>query len=77
MRREYTAEIQLTTTVMRISTENSSMKGVSHSGFRPVSSRSRKVRAKAGLIMPIREEMVVVRITKATATPDPFSRSLA
>ena len=53
------------------------MKGVSHSGLDPLSSRSRNVREKAGEIMPSREEIVVVSTTKATAVPEPRSRSLA
>ena len=77
MRSEYTAEIHPTTTLITIITQNSSIKGVSHSGLLPLSRRSRKVREKAGLIMPTREEMVVVSTTKATAVPDPLSRSLA
>ena len=36
-----------------------------------------KVREKAGLMMPISEEMVVVSTTKATAAPEPFRRSFA
>lgn len=48
---------------------------MNQSGFSPVSSRSRKTRENAGFIMPMRAEITVVSVTKATAAPAP--RSLA
>ena len=53
------------------------MKAGSHSGFLPVSSRSRKVRLNTGVMMPSSEEMVAVSTTNTVAMPVPFSRSLA
>ena len=64
-------------TLTRMSRQNRSINGVSHSGFFPVSSLSRKVRLKPGLMSPISEETVVVSTTKATAVPEPLRRSLA
>ena len=53
------------------------IKGINHSGFTPVSSLSRKILENAGLIIPIRLEIILVSITKATATAEPFILSLA
>ena len=64
-------------TLGRPYTEFGGWRSKSHSGFLPVRSLSRKVRAKAGLMMPSRETTVVVSTTKVTAVPDPFSRSFA
>ena len=61
----------------RANTLMAAMKGTSQSGFCPVRRRSRKIRLNTGLIMPINEEIVVVKITNATAADVPFSRSLA
>ena len=47
--------------------------GIAHSGFCPVSRRSRKIREKAGLMMPIREVMQVVRTVKMIAVFAPRS----
>ena len=43
----------------------------------PVSRRSRKILLKIGLMIPNKEEMVDVMITKATAWPVPRILSLA
>ena len=43
----------------------------------PVSRRSRKILLKIGLMIPNREEMVVVITTKATAAAVPRIRSFA
>ena len=75
--REYTADIQLTTTVTSVNSRNSRMNGVSHSTFVPLSSRSRNVLENAGWMTPSRLEIVAVRITNATAVPLPRSRSFA
>ena len=52
-------------------------KGNTQSGFSLVSSRSIKIREKAGFIMPIKEEINVVRTTNAIAVPVPFKRFFA
>ena len=64
--------IWITLTAMKIA-----RKGISHSGFRPVSSRSRKVLLNTGVMRLISAVIVVVRITKTVAAPVPFSRSFA
>ena len=51
--------------------------GSSHSGFFPVSSRSRKIRLNTGLMSPIIEEIVVVSTTNMIAVRVPLSFSLA
>ena len=56
---------------------SASVKDISHSGFSPVSSRSRKIRENAGVTMPSSDEMTVVNVTKAIAVPAPTSRFFA
>ena len=53
------------------------IKGSSQSGFFPVKSRSINILLKTGLIIPIKDEIVVVRTTKTTAVEVPLSRSFA
>ena len=53
------------------------MNGESHSGFDPLSRRSRNTLLKTGLIMPMSDEIVVVSTTKMTAAEEPASLSFA
>ena len=46
---------------------------MNHSGFAPVSSLSRKILENAGYIIPISDEIKVVRITNVIAAPAPFN----
>ena len=58
-------------------TQSPIRKGWNHSGFFPVSRRSRKTRENPGMMIPSRAETSVHSATKATAAPAPLSRLLA
>ena len=56
----YTVAIHRTTILMTAYMHMATMNGESHSGFDPLSRRSRNTLLKTGLIMPMSDEIVVV-----------------